>query len=99
MALGASFPVVPTAALPPAVTPLPVVVVTTPGFEAMVDPADAFCNAPGKGKETLVIQLIAIPQDVNAGPDDLNITISRQFYCHLLFCLLIHSLRQHVFEQ
>lgn len=55
LALGESFPVVPAlAAAAPAFTPLPVAspatVVTTPGFEVMVDPEGAFCNAPGMGK-------------------------------------------------
>lgn len=54
LALGDTFPAVPTEALPPAVTPLavapPDAVVTTPGFVAMADPDDAFCNASGVGK-------------------------------------------------
>ena len=46
LALVGSFPAVPTAVLPPAVMPLPVAppVVTIPGFVAMADPDDAFCN-------------------------------------------------------
>lgn len=59
LALGASFPAVPTEALPPAVTPLPVAppvaAVTTPGFVAMADPDDAFCNAPGVEKSSTFI--------------------------------------------
>lgn len=50
LALGVTFPAVPIEALPPALAPLPVAppvaVVTTPGFVAMADPDDAFCNAP-----------------------------------------------------
>lgn len=49
LALDASFPAVPTEALPLVATPPPVAppvaVVTTPGFVAMVDPDEAFCNA------------------------------------------------------
>lgn len=51
LALGAPFPAVPTEALPPAVTPLPVAPpvasTTTAGFVAMADPDVDFCNAPG----------------------------------------------------
>lgn len=54
LALGASFPVVPTEAPPPAAPPLPaappIAVATTPGFVAVADADDAFCNAPGVGK-------------------------------------------------
>lgn len=50
LALGASFPAVPTEALP--VAP-PVAVPTPPGFVAMVDPDDAVWNAPGVEKSII----------------------------------------------
>lgn len=58
--LGASFPAVPTEAYPPAVMPLPVAppvaVETSPGFVAMADPDDAFCNTPGVEKSIIYLQ-------------------------------------------